>query len=369
MKKKHTQAVDGFSVFRFPFTGRFTRGSQRDLKQFVRFATVVKRVEYNKGTDDFTVTAKNLKEDVETTERFSHVVVASGIFTVPKTPEIPGIERFRGRVLHSKNVKHLNEFKGQRMLLIGAAWSGEDLAKLCMKFGAKSVILSYKYQPWCPKWPEGIVERPIVERFQGNIAYFKDGTTAEVDVVLFCTGYQIEIPFMSEELRLKCNIMYLPDNLYKGVLWINGGNNKCMFIGMQYNIYCLNMFDAQAIWACRNIMGKIKLPPIEEMREDNVHWQKKIRAVSGNADFSKIGPFMTEYFKYIVESVDYNPDALEIENLLNQMLLDRSENICTWRDKQFKSIFSENLAPPPKVLYMENFDDSLETYVNQYWQM
>ena len=252
------------------------------------------------------------------------------------------------------------------MLLIGAAWSGEDLAVLCTKFGAKSVILSYKYQPWGPTWPKGITERPTVERFQGMTAVFKDGTTAEVDVVLFCTGYQLDFPFMSEDLRLKSDWLHYPENLYKGVLWVNGGNSKCMYIGCQYNIYCFNLYAAQAMWSCRNIIGLLHLPCIEEIRKDNVKWEEKVRAVAGNADMSKIGPFMTEYFKDIVDSVGYPKEALEIESRLNEMFEHRSENICTWRDKQFKSIFTGNIAPVPKVSYMQNFDDSFETYVKQY---
>ena len=114
----------------------------------MRFATVVRRVEYNTNGDDFSVTAKDLKDDRETTERFSHVVVASGIFTIPKIPEIPGISQFQGRVQHSKNVKHLNEYKGQRMLLIGPPWSGDDLAMLCIKFGAKASFCPTSISPW-----------------------------------------------------------------------------------------------------------------------------------------------------------------------------------------------------------------------------
>ena len=58
--------------------------------------------------------------------------------------------------------------------------------------------------------------------------------------------------------------------------------------------------------------------------------------------------------------------ALEIETCLNEMFEHHSENICTWRDEQFKSIFTENMAPMPKVPFINNFDDSFETYVKVY---
>ena len=58
-----------------------------------------------------------------------------------------GIEIFRGRVLHSNQVKHLDEFKGQKVLDIGSFMSAEDLAVMLMKFGAEEVIFAYKYRP------------------------------------------------------------------------------------------------------------------------------------------------------------------------------------------------------------------------------
>ena len=52
--------------------------------------------------------------------------------------------------------------------------------------------------------------------FIGNKAFFNDGSSAEFDVVLVCTGYLEEYPFLSEEPRLKPNRLDLfPDNLYE----------------------------------------------------------------------------------------------------------------------------------------------------------
>ena len=40
------------------------------------------------------------------------------------------------------------------------------------------------------KWPETIEERPIFTHVEkdGKTIHFSDGTTAEVDVIMFCTG-------------------------------------------------------------------------------------------------------------------------------------------------------------------------------------
>ena len=76
-------------------------------------------------------------------------------------------------------------------------------------------------------WPDTIEERPLVQRFDGKTAFFKDGSTHDVDVVLFCTGYLHSYPFLRcdnfryiehstllrrDELRMKSkNVLYPPN--------------------------------------------------------------------------------------------------------------------------------------------------------------
>ena len=350
----------------FLFSGRFTRTSKRDLQQYIRYSTAARRVEYNKDTDDFTVASKDLKEDKENTARFTHVVVASGLFTVPKIPEIPGMDNFKGLVLHAKEVRHFDEFKKQRVLVIGSFLSAEDLSLLLIKFGAKDVIISYKYTPLALTWPEGISERPLVVRVQGNTAYFKDGSEADVDAVIFATGYRLELPFMSEELRLKSNMLFYPENLYKGILWMKGVNNKLMYIGLIYNNFFFNVHEAQAIWACRNIIGKIQLPSRAEMQADIDIWTNKVKEATKDHDFGQTFEFMVEYFRYMVDIVGYNEDVLELQNAIATLVKHRSENVCTLRDKQLKSIYTGNTHPALSTPWMSNFDNKLEKFVNKY---
>lgn len=45
-----------------------------------------------------------------------------------------------------------------------------------------------------------ITVKPDVARFDGRSAHFTDGTAAEIDTVVFATGYRIEIPFIDQAL-------------------------------------------------------------------------------------------------------------------------------------------------------------------------
>ena len=64
--------------------------------------------------------------------------------------------------------------------MVGSSYSAEDIAIQVLKYGAKDVIITYRDKPMGFKWPKGIEERPLVQKFDQTTAYFKDGTKAEV---------------------------------------------------------------------------------------------------------------------------------------------------------------------------------------------
>merc|ERR1712088_439055 len=117
------------------------RWNKEEIQKYIKFSTVGRDVVYNKATDDFTVSVKDLKNDVVIDgERFDYVVVASGHYSVPNVPTFPGVEKFPGRVLHAHDFRDATEFAGKRLLLVGSSYSAEDIALQCLKYGAKHVI-------------------------------------------------------------------------------------------------------------------------------------------------------------------------------------------------------------------------------------
>ena len=147
---------------------------------------------------------------------------------------------------------------------------------------------------------------------------------------------------------------------------MKGGNNKLMYIGLIYNNFFFNVYEAQAIWACRNIIGKIQLPSRAEMQADIDIWKNNVKEATKDHDFGQTFEFMEEYFRYMVDIVGYNKNVLELQNAIATLVKHRSENPCTWRDKQFKSICTGNTSPPLSTPWMSNFDNKLEEFVNKY---
>jgi indole-3-pyruvate monooxygenase len=58
----------------------------------------------------------------------SHVVVASGLNSVPVVPTFPGIEKYQGRTLHGGEYVNAAPFVGQSVLIVGMGNTGAEIA-------------------------------------------------------------------------------------------------------------------------------------------------------------------------------------------------------------------------------------------------
>ena len=324
-----------------------------DLQQFVKYSTVVRRVEYNENKKEFSVTVCNLPEDhIYVEAGFSHIIVAAGIYSVPYFPIIPGVEKFKGRILHSRDFREASDFKEKKILILGSSYSAQDLAQLTLKYGATQVICSWKTNPMGYRWPSGIEERPLVKNIDAHKANFIDGSTAEVDVIIFCTGYQKQFPFLPDNLRLKGEQgSYYPDHLYKGIVWMNGGNERVLYLGTQHQLFALPMFDVQALWACKYTTGLLKIPG-REIVQDMEYWKQKLALVKDDHDAVD---FQTEYLLDLANETGYKNKFKATSALFHEMLQQKQEDINTYRDKQFVSVYTGVVSALPAKPWVAQF--------------
>jgi len=76
--------------------------------------------------------------DGDVTERFDHVVVATGHFTgPPQTIELEGRERFRGRIMVDREVNDLEVLARKRVAIVGFGKSAVDLATFAAARGSE----------------------------------------------------------------------------------------------------------------------------------------------------------------------------------------------------------------------------------------
>ncbi|XP_058740722.1 probable indole-3-pyruvate monooxygenase YUCCA10 [Vicia villosa] len=102
--------------------------------------TVV-NAEFDEGGEKWKVRAVNkVSGEVEEYDgRF--LVVASGETSDPFVPEIEGLERFEGKVMHSTGFKNGKEFKDEHVLVVGSGNSGMEIALDLVNHGAKTSIV------------------------------------------------------------------------------------------------------------------------------------------------------------------------------------------------------------------------------------
>jgi trimethylamine monooxygenase len=338
--------------------GRIERSG---IMHYIKMNHTVRGVTYNEDTGKFTVTVKDLVSDSLTSSEFDYVFGASGHFSTPQIPEFPGLDKFPGRTMHSHDFRSADEFAGKDVLCVGASYSSEDIGIQCYKYGAKSVTFSYRTRAMGFKWPESIDERPLLERFEGKTAFFKDGTSKDFDAVVLCTGYLHHHPFMEDSLRLKSRNRLYPPNMYKGIFWID--NPKLMYIGMQDQFYTFNMFDAQAWYARDVVLGRIKLPSKSDMIDDIHKWTMMEEAIP---DAEGAIDFQTEYMRDLLAPTDYpRLDVDAVAKMFKEWEHHKVEDILTYRDQSHKSVLTGTQAPIHHTAWMEALDDSMDAFLNQ----
>jgi trimethylamine monooxygenase len=333
------------------------RAEASGVRDWIRFETAVRRVESDR--DGFLVTAEDLRAGLSTTERFDRVIVATGHFSVPNVPEFPGLPDFPGRVLHAHDFRDARNFAGQDLLIVGASYSAEDIGLQCWKYGAKSVTMTWRTAPMGFDWPDGMDERPLLTRFEGDVAHFSDGSSKRFDAVILCTGYRHHFPFLADALRLRTtNRLYAP-GLYKGVMWAD--HPGVFYLGMQDQWYTFTMFDAEAWYVRDVILGRIALPDAAAMRADIDAWAAREAAAD---DAYKAIDFQADYVRELAQATDYPP--FDIDSTVASFKAwkkDKQTSITGYRDKAFPSPVTGTMSPVHHTPWVEAMDDSIEAFM------
>jgi putative flavoprotein involved in K+ transport len=75
------------------------------------------------------------------------VVVATGHQHTPWLPDWPGMNKFRGRIVHSLYYRNPDEFQDRDVLVVGGGCSGLDIARDLAHGGARRVRVAVRTQP------------------------------------------------------------------------------------------------------------------------------------------------------------------------------------------------------------------------------
>jgi cation diffusion facilitator CzcD-associated flavoprotein CzcO len=115
-----------------------------DLRRHIRFHARVTSAEYDEGSGTWRV---RTADGVETEARF--VIAATGVLSVPYTPEVLGADDFRGEAYHTGRwPAEAVDFRGKRVAVVGTSSSGVQVVPAIVEEVASLTV--YQRTPnWC----------------------------------------------------------------------------------------------------------------------------------------------------------------------------------------------------------------------------
>ncbi|MDC0548289.1 NAD(P)/FAD-dependent oxidoreductase [Alphaproteobacteria bacterium] len=96
--------------------------------------------EYDKAEKNWNVKLK-LSDGNERIMKPKHIVMAVGVSSVPNRTKIPGMEGYKGKVIHSTDYSSGIDYKGKNVLVFGTGTSAHDVAQDLYVYGANVKIV------------------------------------------------------------------------------------------------------------------------------------------------------------------------------------------------------------------------------------
>ncbi|KAH9904718.1 hypothetical protein F4778DRAFT_42600 [Xylariomycetidae sp. FL2044] len=289
----------------------------RDIRHLIQFSTSVESVvlrspDTDGGSessrperDQWEITTRSLTGDERggrRKETYDAVVVASGHYSTPYIPAIPGIEAFNeahpGVISHSKLYRDPDAYRGKKVLLVGNGPSGLDIAAQIRRVCREPLLVSAQTRAS----PEALqhvdcVEVGEIEKFlvdeKGvvlkDIDEEDDGSSRgrriekDIDAILFCTGYLYSFPFLDAEVLRGSDSttgeVVAPPLLTDDGRRVHGLARHLLHIrhptlafpGLPYKIIPFPVSEAQAAVLARLWADELPLPPREVLER----WEKE----------------------------------------------------------------------------------------------
>lgn len=284
------------------------------------------------GPESFEVTLSTGEK-----RRYDAVLVANGHHWDPLYPSPPFPGTFTGETSHSHDYKVPEPFAGKRVVVLGMGNSAMDIsvelsqvaervflaarrgahvvpkvlfgvpldqvftstripAKIRLRLGELAVRLSVgdvtRYGLPAPDHRLGeahptissrildrlahgaITPKPNLARFEGRTVHFVDGSTEEVDHVVYATGYKVSFPFFDE------SFVAAKDNdlpLYKRVF--HPEHEGLAFVGLLQPLGAIMpLAEAQGKWLAEVLSGRARLPSRADIKASIAQDESVMRA-------------------------------------------------------------------------------------------
>ncbi|XP_041969174.1 senecionine N-oxygenase-like [Aricia agestis] len=300
------------------------------FEENIQFRSYVMSVKW--ANRHWELTYMNTADRANYTVPCDFVIVASGQYIKPKMASFPGMDTFRGKIIHSHDYRDPAHYEGRRVLLLGSGASGLDLAMHLSNVTAKLVHSHHrKYNE--PYFSDRYVKKPDIKEFTPNGVIFEDGTFEEIDDAIFCTGYFYSHPFVDKSSGLTLSGKFvLP--LYRHI--VNIRHPSMTFLGV-VNVVITRTMDAQAEYVASLIAGKFKLPSQEDMLRS---WLDHVHTLQANnkkiVDVNTVGDDMDNYFANLTAEAGVARVPPIYKEIRDFNAVNRLDDLLNYRDYDYE---------------------------------
>lgn len=227
------------------------------------------------------------------------------------------MEKYPGRVVHSKAYRSPSLYRDKRVLIIGNSASGFDITNQVATTARRPVYQSRRskgrFDGDHP--PDGIVWKPVITEYRlgDDCITFADGSSLgfdEVDTVVYCTGYRPSFPFWNAPANGQALYDYANDKLV-GNYWHTFfyDHPTLALVGLPRTL-TFRSFEYQAVAVARVWAGRAAtpLPPAAAQREwergrlEAVRRRKtRFHDVGSPGPGDETGGGMFEYFRALYD--------------------------------------------------------------------
>lgn len=267
--------------------------------------------------------------------QFDVVMVCHGHNSVPNIPKFTGYETFGGKQLHAHDFRDANDFRGERVCIVGAGPSGKELVTLISAVAEHVTWSNHLERPSTPRFNGSVQQKPDVQSISETSVTFVDGSSHDFTTILYATGYLYTFPFLSIDSGLSTANNFVGP-LYKYCISVN--HPSLVFIGL-LNLIGQNLtFDLQTKFALKYLTNQLVLPSREKMLSE-----------SEVNEFKDVGPPFPEnihtHFKYynaLITEAGLDLIKPVIFKICERAMQNFAQNASSYRSVRYKIIDNDD---------------------------
>ncbi|KAM7491252.1 hypothetical protein LguiA_034173 [Lonicera macranthoides] len=349
--------VMGFRNYPFVETGRIDRDPRRfpghrevleylngfmdefGIGEVVRYESEVCHVALGDEGKWMVKWRKRGKGEEEAGEVYDAVVVCNGHYSEPRIAQIPGIDAWPGKQIHSHNYRVPDPYRDQVVVLIGSSASAVDISRDIATVAKEVRIAARSHTDGTfrklPGFKNLYLHSMIKSVCEDGTVIFHDGAAVRADIILHCTGYKYHFPF------LETNGIVTVDNNRVGPLYKHIFPPllapSLSFVGLPWKVVPFPQFEYQSKWIAAVLSGRVSLPSPKEMMKDVEAFYSSLEASGMPKRYThSMGEYQFEYNDWIAAECGCPPSE-------------------EWR-KQMYMATAKNRIPRPET-YRDEWDD------------